>query len=269
MHQKSSERGPSHPLDPHLSAIREDLVTVADELRWAYSDAWWPTTSDPTAPSRTGADGVVEVSTDPDVVRGPKYALGLGDDTTRAALGEVIGELAHLEVRVAVAVFEAGRRRRQPSLVRPDHLAQLVELDLVVAGIGWRLDALGEDGPGLGRPALKVVRTHLAEGRGHADRCVRRLSKALGRGKAAGVAHAEPRCRICGIRPQAQREGQVRLPNGDRGAGMRPSKGGRCDTCAQWFARNGQERPVGLDTVDDALAAAARRRGRGEGWGSG
>lgn len=254
-----------HPLDPQLTRLRRDLATIADDIRWAYTDAWWPTRPDPTAP--TGRAPAIRPPDDnPDNVPGPKHAIGLGDDTTRAALAVTAHDLATIEFRTAAALATIGITR-QPPVIRPNEHATLHQLERTIAGITTRLDQLREHGANLPPQHRAAPRHQLRRADTAADRAVRRLHTALNRGATEGIAHAEPLCRICNIRPQAMREHQIRTPNGSRTT-TRPSKGGRCDTCSQYFVRNGNERPRELDTIDDALAAAARRRARGEGWGA-
>lgn len=271
--RSDNDRPPRHPLEPHLSRVRADLTQLADDIRWVHSDAYWPTRTDPLEPTRptTRTQAVLLDRADPDTIDAPKYALGVGgDDTSRDVLAEATAQLQRLEFHLAAAVFNAGRRRRQPGLQRPEGASPRTTIDATLVGCSWRLDALHADADGLGRPQLAAVRHHLRAARNASDRAIRVCARALSRGETTGVAHRERPCRICGVRPQAEREHQVRMPNGSRATVTRPSKGGRCDTCATWFTRNGSERPRDLDSdaVDDALAAAGRRASRGEGWGS-
>lgn len=255
----------AHPLDPHLTALRTDLSSIAVDLRWAYADAWWPTRIDPTAP-RQHPLPEVRAAVDPDHVPGRKYDLGVGDDTTRATLAIVTDHLRSIELRTAAALHLTGRHPEQPALHRPSPYSSLEQLDGTIRNIRWRLTAIDDDTAHLTKLERSAIRHQLRHSAGRADQAVRHLAKALGRGDTGGVAHAEPKCRICGIRPQAQRDHQVRQPNGSRRTVKRASQGGRCDTCATYFRRNGNERSRDLDkaTVEDALAAARRRRARGE-----
>ncbi|MCU1488277.1 MAG: hypothetical protein JWN67_5023 [Actinomycetia bacterium] len=258
---------PDHPLDPHLAALRRDLTTITTDLRWAHTDAWWPTTLDRDAPRATTVVSPIR-DTNPDQIPGPKYALGVGDDRTRTALTTVIEHLRSIEIRTAAAVHLTGRHPQQPAVVQPDTHASLEHLDLTIRHISCRLDTLTIDGPHLAHAELAAVRHQLRHAAGRADTAARVLTKALNRGDTRGLAHAEPKCRICGIREQATREHQVKDANGDRRTVKRASRGGRCHTCSNWFLRNGTERPRTLDGIDDALAAARRRATRHEGWGA-
>lgn len=225
-------------------------------------DAWWPTGGGLDKPK--GASLARPVDThDPDHVPGSTYDLGVGDHRSRAAVQESAGRLAVVEARLASAVLDAGVRARQPALVKPTPTSGSDHLVRAVASCRWRTAALAEDGLLVTPAGLRAVRIHLRPAATESARVSRLLGRALGRGSTGGIAHAEPKCRICGIRPRAERSG----PNGT----TRASEGGRCHTCAQWCQRNrGQERPRSFDedAVGDALAAAARRRTRGEGWGA-
>jgi hypothetical protein len=271
-----STKPPAHPLDPHLTQLAADLRRIADDLRWAHADAWWPATHDPLEPSsRSGSrdtDPVDERAADPDHVTASRYDLGMGgDDITRRCVEQVAQQLRLIEFRLAAAIWTANTRAQQPALHKPAGTSPLDELETTITACIWRATAIRDDVAQLGHATRSAVRHHVKLAARSSGRAVRELDTAMSRGETGGVAHAEPKCRICEIRPQAQREHQVRQANGSRATVTRASKGGRCDTCSQYFSRNGNERPRALDqdNVDDALAAAGRRRARGEGWGSG
>lgn len=267
---------PAHPLDPHLAQLDGDLRRIADDLRWAHADAWWPATHDPLEPSSRNSTRDTERDTnktdDPDHIPARRYDLGMGgDDTTRRCVTLVAVQLRLVEFRLAAGVWTANLRPQQPGLQKPSGTSSLAELETTITACIWRATAVRDDASQLDPPTRSAVRHHVKIAAHASGRAVRELGTALSRGETGGVAHAEPKCRVCDIRPQAQREHQVRQPNGSRATITRASKGGRCDTCSQYFSRNGNERPRALDqdNVDDALAAAGRRRARGEGWGSG
>jgi hypothetical protein len=252
-----------HKLASPITHLRNDLDHLADDLRWAYNDAWWPTATDPNAPSRrntTNDDRPRPTSVDH--LDAAPYDIGIGDHLSRAALETAITHLATIETRLARAVYEARTRHRQPALNQPGPHSSLPYIEITLIACSWRLTTLDHDTPQLDPRRIAAIRPHLNAARSAADSAVRALGRALNRGDTLGIANAEPKCRICGIRPRAER----RTTNG----ATRASKGGRCDTCAQWHQRNGTERPRNLDrdAVADALDAARRRRTRGEGYGA-
>lgn len=221
--------------DDLAAMIRRDLALLDDALRWAWNDGHWQTNATPRPPKAPRA--APSIIDDPDRVPGPRHDIGIGSHRRRAAYHAAVTHLDAAEKRLTVAAALEGHPM-------PRQLAKGHDLDQALAAISYarrRLDAITSDQRGLVRGAAKEL-----------DQAVRLLNDAFAEGEAGDPtthAVAEKPCRICEVRPRADKAG------------------GRCATCASWFHRNGFERPTKLDAVHDAHAAARRRRQRGEGWG--
>lgn len=240
-----------------ISQCRADLDHLANDLRWAHVNAFVPGNAGP-APrgtSRFTIDGPLDAEgeqiDDPDHVAAPLWDIGVADHAARRAYQQTARPQTRADLQLAMAVWVAGVRRHQPDLIASDEHAPLAARLISIESMRWRLTALEQDLPAVMRVAERRARWNIGQARSALDRCIRILTPALTRGRVNEEATAEPICRVCGIRPRADR------------------KGGRCSTCAQWRARNGYERPTSIDEdeLGASLAAAARRRARGEGWG--
>lgn len=230
-----------------LAAIRHDLRLVADQARWAYTQGWWPATTE------RGID-----LSRPEHVRlaGPAYDPAIGDARARHAWAAAVDAVAYTDRVLAVILrYHGVTRQAVLHLPAPDlnPVHEPVTLRRVTLHAMWRVDQLAH---------LGVRSRHFDQPRRRLDAAARALSAALDHGPADGIAHGEKPCKTCRIRPQAERA----RPDGTR----RPSKGRECDTCAIWRTRNGHPRPTSLDEgpVKRARAAQARRHARGEGWGA-
>lgn len=222
-----------------ITQARLDLDQVHDRLLWAHTDAHYKANATPTR-NRSAAP---MTDPDPDHVRAPRFDIGIGNHRARQAWNAAIGQLAQAELRLQVAAYLAAPGW-QPLAVRPDWTATPAKVTLCVTGCRRRLVILSAAGEsGQADRLLEQACRNL-------DLAWRSLAQ-LDKGATGGEATAEPMCRICTIRPAAER------------------KGGRCETCAAWHRRNGYERPRSLDqdAVGEARAAKARRQHRGEGWG--
>lgn len=252
----------SSPIGEALAAITADLEILANELRWCHANAYWPAGRALDAPPGTSLAKPADPN-DPDHVPGPERDVGIGDFASRMAWHSAVAEVAQVEVRLALALAWCGRTE-QPRVVAPGHASSIAVVLQVVANCVWRVREL-EAIPvaGLERIVVKAVRTHVEAARKATDAAVRDLSRALHRGPASGIAHAEKPCRTCKVRPMAERE---------RSDGTRkPSRHGECETCAKWRQRNKGPRPaekLDREPLREARAAQMRRHQRGEGWGS-
>ena len=221
--------------DDLAAMIRRDLALLDDALRWAWNDGHWQTNATPRPPKAPRA--APSIIDDPDRVPGPRHDIGIGSHRRRAAYHAAVTHLDAAEKRLTVAAALEGHPM-------PRQLAKGHDLDQALAAITYnrrRIALITSDQRGLVRGAAKEL-----------DQAVRLLNDAFAEGEAGDPtthAVAEDPCKICSIRPRADRAG------------------GRCNTCATWFHRNGYERPTKLDAVHDAHTAARRRRQRGEGWG--
>jgi hypothetical protein len=239
-------------LTDHLAAILQDIPIIRDDLQWAHAAAH----GRPTGAIRPRR--LSDTPHDPENIPGPRWDTGDGDYASRRAYQTAMTRLNTAETALHTAVSAVEPRRTQP------RLTGLHEHSSLPAALG-ALECIEARAQWLARHHTPPAERHVRTARGEIDKTVRGLWQALGRGETGGHAHAEEPCRICQIRPRAERV----LKSGDKG----PSKGGRCDTCYQWHVRNpnGKERPTKID--DESVSAeprraAARRRARGEGWGA-
>lgn len=229
-------------MNDDLAAIRDDLVRVDSNLRWAINMAW-PTSRPLDAPAGRALPPR-DPDTDPDQVPGPRFDLGLGDHRARTAVRDATIRLAAAESNLYQAACTA---LGVPSFTLVgahldiDHRRQF-RLITSVRRLTRHLEHL-----------QAVDRKAIGGARYEVDMAYRALESALTRGEAPPETHAvadRDRCKICRRRPKAKK------------------KGGRCDACHQWKTRNGYERPAKLDAALDAPYDAQRRRqARGEGWG--
>lgn len=239
-----------------ISHCRADLRHLADDLRWAHVNGFFPGNAAP-GPRDTGrpvivdADGEEINDSDPDLVAAPMWDIGLADHAARRAYQQTARPQTRAELQLAMAVWVTGLRRRQPPLVKPTEQTNLALRLMSIDSMQWRLTTLERDLATVPLLTERRARWNIGQARNALDRCIKIMTPALSRGRANEEATADPQCAICGIRPRADRTA------------------GRCHTCWKWKQRNGYERPT---TADDdelgaSLAAAARRRARGEGWG--
>lgn len=237
-----------------LKRLAADLTALTELFGWAHTDGYWPTgpTSNPgrrhgdtdddrPAGSRPGMPGGA------DYIPGARGDFGVGSNSSRQAYQAAIRPLRRAELYLVVAAAGAVHR------VYPRHLKDGPhEHRDVLAGLTTCRSIVADltEAEPLQPPVRRAIRMAAAD----ADRAWRVLNAAFERGAADPDTQAtgEPACRICGIRPQADR------------------KGGRCSTCHQWKVRNGHERPRKLDQADvkEARKAKARRRARGEDFGA-
>jgi hypothetical protein len=221
-----------------------DLDTLADALRWAHTDGYWPEAPNPERstrrPTTAHTDGL---TANPDHVPGPRHDTGIGNHRRRTALRRAIVDIAKVEQNLVVAAYLAGADR-QPVAVAPTAASTPHELTTCVTHARRRLDLIRRGGPSKRADQL------LDRAARAADRAWRIMAKAFAEGAAGDQAVAEPMCKTCGIRPRADRRTE-------------------CKTCATWRQRNGAQRPKKLDDEHrrQVLAAKARRVRRGEGWG--
>lgn len=227
-----------------VTAARKDLDQVLDAILWAHTDGHYRTNATPEKTPSTGTSRPAPDTDDPDQVPGARYDLGIGNHRARRAWQTAIELLAQAELRLQIAAYRAAPGAGQPLAVRPRWDSTPAELAATIRGAHRRLDVIAGGAPStIADDQLGAAATAL-------DEAWRKL-KSLDGGSTEGHATAEKPCRICAIRPQAEKKGE------------------RCHTCAQWFHRNGYERPTKLDedAVGQARQAQARRRARGEGWG--
>lgn len=243
-----------------LTGIAEDLHRVDDMLRWAISQAWWPAARPLDAPRGRRAIPPLD-PTDPDLVPGPRYALGVGDHRAQQAIRTALRHLAAVETELDLAIVTAmaagtiewgGRPLRWGATI--DHPARLL------TGIRWRTVTLAHTTtPTTVDPAVfAVLRRHVRTARREIDMAWRTLDAVVVRGTPDGdefVFAPGELCRICEVRP-------IRLTTRGKKAGD-----GRCETCKKWRQRNGFERPKSLDEVHEARRWQKVRTARGEGWG--
>lgn len=238
---------------------RADLARVADELKWALEPGLSRAGRGLTAPR--GAALPREEDSDPDHVEGPKFALDIGDPTLRSAFIDGVNRMAVAELRLALTVTYLDTSASQPPLVRPHHMSSFAVVDICRRAMERRLTIIERDLDLAADLNQRRAARHLhgpvpsgepVSARKALDLAVRRFNTVFSKGRdLEGV--AVPRCRVCGIRPKADKTG------------------GRCNTCHTWFQRNEFERPVTLDSrvVEEATRAKTRRQARGEDWGIG
>ena len=206
-----------------LERLLTDLREVAELVKWAETEAFVPGRIDPMTP--TGRGNPLP-GPDGDVVPGPRWDTGVGSHGCRTAL-----EKAAINMRTVAKRFALSVRVT----------AEPVQLVKTVEGYVRFVETFGR---------YRTPR-ELADAADAAFSARRTLEAALNPPSPVVEAVGEPVCRICEIRPKAEKAG------------------GRCKTCQVWKNRNGAERPRSLDdaVVKDALEAQARRLGRGEGHG--
>lgn len=230
-----------------LDGVLSDLHQIDDMLRWAITQAWWPTsraldapTGRPLPPRHDDAG--------PDDIPGPRYALGVGDHSAQQAIRAAHRHLLAAESELYVTHTALVLAKQVPAQVpvRRHDPARIIGL---VTELRWLTHTIRDTDP----PAPAKPRVRRA--RNETDRAWRTLEAVLTRGspgEADPATHAvAPRdlCVICQLRPRA------------------PKKGKRCETCARFRTRAGYERPRTLDSVHDARDASTRRAQRGEGHG--
>lgn len=241
----------------HLDAIRSDLTRLLEHARWAHGiayekpgrglDAERGAIHRPPTPEELAAR-----QANPDAVAGPVHDIEHGDHDARVAYQHAVRAIARTNVYLA-GILRAEGTRTQPAIQALHPNTTPTQLAAVTRAATWRVDRIHGHRH---HRRLKELRTLL-------DTAVRRFSPVLDAGAADGIAHAEKPCRNCKIRPMAMRE----KSDGSK----RPAAAGECDVCATWRRRNGQTRPANkLDhgPVNEARAAQARRRARGEDFGA-
>lgn len=245
--------------DELLARARQDLADIDDNLRWAFFDGYQPSNADPARIAGTNTQDVFGRDTesniesrnstpdvapdDPDTVRAPRHDVGVGDHRSRTTYRKTTGRLHQAEHELAHAL--AITRVAQPELIEPNETTTLPDVLRCVRYLRIRLDlATNTSLEGQARRQARKAASHIASAWHH-------LNRNFERGEITPTDAFATRdlCRICKIRPRADK------------------KGGRCNTCYQWFHRNNFERPTKLDSVGDARDAQSRRRARGEGWG--
>ena len=259
-------------VDELIAQIRADLVSIDENLRWAYFDGHQRTNAAPPrrrrdpGPAFTLPD-VVEPPRiwrepaplvkpppppprNPDAVTAPLHDIGLGVHRSRDAWRRAAPLLARAELRLTVAgVIAAPGSFQVRLLAKGPHTLERVTRAIAVMKV--RLDPI--DPATLNPDHLRHVRRELADAARLLDQCWRLLDAVFagdGGHDEDDVDNKTPWCRVCGIRRQE------------------PKAGKRCNTCARWFHRHGYERPTSRDGIAAARDAARRRRARGEGWGS-
>lgn len=230
---------------PTLDAIATDLATLTEQARWAYTHGYWK------AGRGLDAERGVDLSESEDdrIDRTPKYDIEVGNHAAKVAYQAAVRAVQRADVLVASLVDGP-----QPPLIRLSVFSRPDQLALVARNARWRC----EHATIPNQKRVNRVRTTI-------DKAVRGLSKAMGDGVKDKVAHVEAeKCSTCKIRDRAEHT------NVDGAKTLR--RQGECETCARWRARNnGQTRPAAKldgDWLNEARAAQARRRARGEDWGA-
>lgn len=225
-----------------LAGITSDLASVREMLGWASTMAWWPHGRALDAPAGRALPPR-DPDSDPDQVPGPRWATGIGDHKAQAAIQASLVHLRTVESRLYVVAAAMATRRQIPARL-PMRRPQPGPL---MAEIQWLCATLATPGLAFSDGDRRLV----ASARRAMDRAWRALDSVISRGEGGPDTHAtakKDRCRICGIRPKADKKA-------------------RCSTCAKWKVRNGYERPTKLDSIGDAQAAQQRRQARGDSYG--
>lgn len=228
-----------------LAKIRDDLPAIADNLRWAHTHGHYAETRDHDAPTARVAPPPDDQR--PDHIRAARHDLGIGDHRTRVAYQQALHHLRRAETALRLAVHLTGQA--QPRRALGHEHPTLHDALTAIHRARTRCQLLEHTDTHIRRADIRrAVRAAAHE----VDQAWWKLTGAFQIGAANPDTHAtgEPMCRICEIRPRAEKTG------------------GRCNTCATWRARNKTERPKKLDGVREAHDAKHRRAARGEGWGT-
>lgn len=232
-----------------LAGMATDLDRIHADLGWAWSIGWdAPAQAKPEG--ARGASLTAPPDDQPDHVAGAKHDIGIGDHRARTAVELASARLWTATRRLASAV----------QAIQPD--AELVLLeddpDLTLTGANAICRLAAHRVAAISHALERCPRNQRPRGVEHqvlaANNETRAALGILAKVLNAGPIHADPNpemCRICGIRPAGQKTDN------------------RCSTCHGWYHRHGKrERPSSLDMhiAEEARAAQARRRSRGEDW---
>lgn len=235
----------------HLAAITNDLTDLIDLARWAHADGWTPGAPDPHRATRQPRRPINQAYPNdrpppehPDEIRAPRHDIGMGSHRRRQAIRHAATQIVAADVHLAIAAHQTGATAQPTTRRLRDTAGPLERIETTVARSRHRIALIDPDARG-------HAKAHVRDARRLIDQAHRRLTSSFAQGPAGTDTTTEPLCRICNIRPPADRAG------------------GRCSTCYAWKARNGHERPTSLDSDDitQAHQAQRRRQRRGESWG--
>ena len=286
-------------IDELIPLALADVEACEDLVRWAYTDAWSPGNAEPEpraprpasdeepegepAPRRRtpktsakydyetvyyprnesmpeylvnlgaidkgNGTAVIQKPRAEDKVPGARWDLGTGSHAARQALQVAIGQIGAAERYAGLALYLTDGRKMRMSKVRGTSSPRTI------------LAALAHIRVALGALTGLTILPKVVE-------CVRRVAKHLDK----AWKELSALFNVGGADPGTQAVGE-RCRNSERGCPGTREKGcgGRCVTCNNFFRNHQYEKPEAQFPRDHAqgVAAQARRRQRGEGYGNG
>lgn len=234
-------------LDDLLAGMASDLAAIHKALGWAEGYGYGK-------PGR-GLDaehGTDLARSEAERLAGPTYDLGIGDHGARLALQRALPRLARVEVLLICANAAAGWTRIASSygMVALGEVPTSSHIALSIRVIDVLLDSLVEHLPGDAVGRRRVERWAFKASQ-HLTWCLGGFSRALDRGEVSKP--STPMCK-----------------NGPHAPASPKQAENRCEACAQWFRRNGFERPVHRMTEpEDREPLKMKNKRAGAGFGRG
>lgn len=229
----------SAPTPEALTETVAHAITIAPQLKsdaaWLWIDAYWPPRNDRDRPTRPRPRGVGE---DPDHVPGERLALGIGNDTARAAYTRSAQHVTLAHRLAGLAVATHNNRTPPPARQHPARGHEhALYVDSTIRRLRWLLEhdaahATDQTRRHTHAAAIALIEAHAA------------LLAVMRDIDGTGEPDANRRCDNCG---DPCPPGWTRR---------------ECDKCRRYRQRTG--RPRMIRRHEDARRARDRRRARGE-----